>query len=597
MRPQMPDGPSVGEALQMLAAELATVADEVDVGVATAVRAVADRLRRGRFEVAVVGAFNRGKSTLCNALLGVDVLPSGVVPLTAVGTELRHGLGRPEVVAIDGRHRSLHEGETIADLVTERGNPGNAKAVARVVVPVVAGLLEGGLVLVDTPGTGSVHHHNDTEADRQLLQADGAIVVLSADSPLTDGERALLARLRERRARTFYVCNRADHLTEEELAEVRQFVTDQVAIALGRHEPVWCVSARAALQVTVAGGRPEDAGYDWAAFVQAFTAFAHNDLVGARHDSARLRLLGLCERIDDRLSLADAAARLDADTLRSAVHAFRAAAAAERQGWADDTVLLRRDVTGLVDQLSREPDHAPSVLRSSNERLQQAARNVGKAQMARALDDEVERIVREEFEGIRRRQAALVDEAWAELAERARSRAEARVNALRQLAADTFAADLGPVEVPTPADEPGSFSYHFVTVETPADQIVALARLLLPAGVLRRRLLTAARGRLRRELGKHAGRARVDMVGRVEDAGRRLERTLSDERDAVVAAVLDAADRAERLDRQQAGWRSATGRYRVEHRDRIQQIRASLQALNPIGGGTEPEGAVAGPLC
>jgi len=57
-----------------------------------------DRLAEGRFQLAVLGQFKRGKSTLLNALLGEDILPSSVIPLTAIPTFIRYG-----------QERSIHE--------------------------------------------------------------------------------------------------------------------------------------------------------------------------------------------------------------------------------------------------------------------------------------------------------------------------------------------------------------------------------------------------------------------------------------------------------------------------------------------------------
>jgi ribosome biogenesis GTPase A len=42
------------------------------------------RLSQGRFHLAVLGQVKRGKSTFINALLGEEVLPSSVIPLTAI---------------------------------------------------------------------------------------------------------------------------------------------------------------------------------------------------------------------------------------------------------------------------------------------------------------------------------------------------------------------------------------------------------------------------------------------------------------------------------------------------------------------------------
>jgi hypothetical protein len=45
-----------------------------------------DRLSRERLQLAVLGQFKRGKRTFINALLGANLLPTGVIPLTAVAT-------------------------------------------------------------------------------------------------------------------------------------------------------------------------------------------------------------------------------------------------------------------------------------------------------------------------------------------------------------------------------------------------------------------------------------------------------------------------------------------------------------------------------
>src|SRR5271166_3302048 len=51
------------------------------------------RLDGGLLRVAVLGQFKRGKSTLLNALLGAPLLPSGVLPVTAIPTFVRAGAG------------------------------------------------------------------------------------------------------------------------------------------------------------------------------------------------------------------------------------------------------------------------------------------------------------------------------------------------------------------------------------------------------------------------------------------------------------------------------------------------------------------------
>jgi hypothetical protein len=47
------------------------------------------RIAANRFHLALLGQFKRGKSTLLNALLGADVLPTGVIPVTGIPTFLQ----------------------------------------------------------------------------------------------------------------------------------------------------------------------------------------------------------------------------------------------------------------------------------------------------------------------------------------------------------------------------------------------------------------------------------------------------------------------------------------------------------------------------
>ncbi len=144
-------------AFHSLHAELATAiatATVIDGINAQALDALRRKFDEHAFHLVVAGEFKRGKSTVINALLGVDLLPTGVVPLTSVVTQLRHEDAPAVHVRFDsGEQRSVPV-ETLAEYVTERGNPENVKRVNEVVVGFPADWLKGGLRLVDTPGVG-----------------------------------------------------------------------------------------------------------------------------------------------------------------------------------------------------------------------------------------------------------------------------------------------------------------------------------------------------------------------------------------------------------------------------------------------------------
>lgn len=127
------------EELKGKADELARCASDRPEGVRA--HLLAERLAAGRFLVAVVGEFERGKSTLVNALVAEPVLPTGVLPLTAVATDLAFGEPAAAVKFLDGHIEAISR-DQIASYVTEAGNPGNGRRVARVEVRGSWGLLE-----------------------------------------------------------------------------------------------------------------------------------------------------------------------------------------------------------------------------------------------------------------------------------------------------------------------------------------------------------------------------------------------------------------------------------------------------------------------
>ena len=73
-----------------------------------------DKLRNNRFNLVVLGAFKRGKSTLINALLGESLLPMAIVPLTSVVTVLGYGdQFSIEVLFRNGQQRRISQPELV----------------------------------------------------------------------------------------------------------------------------------------------------------------------------------------------------------------------------------------------------------------------------------------------------------------------------------------------------------------------------------------------------------------------------------------------------------------------------------------------------
>jgi len=87
---------------------------------------VVSRMREHKFTVAVVGEFKTGKGTFVNALLGVDVVPTDVIPATATLNRITFGLDSTIEVVYNG-HIDEVEFDELARYVTKERDRGPAR--------------------------------------------------------------------------------------------------------------------------------------------------------------------------------------------------------------------------------------------------------------------------------------------------------------------------------------------------------------------------------------------------------------------------------------------------------------------------------------
>jgi GTP-binding protein EngB required for normal cell division len=268
---------------------LADLAQEFEAeAVAEEARELAARVSEGRFYVACLGQFKRGKSTLLNALVGYAVAPTGFVPVTAVPTVIRFGDELHARVRMrDGAWRDV----TMTDLkeyVTEELNPENKKAVDGAEVFVPSPLLSSGMCFVDTPGLGSVFTGNTATTQAFIPHIDAALVVVGADPPIAGEELALVESIGGQVQELILVINKADRTSDPERAAAAKFTREILEKRL--HRPMGEVFEVSAAE------RMENRGplRDW----ERLLASLH-DLV---EDSGRNLVRAACDRGIQRLS-------------------------------------------------------------------------------------------------------------------------------------------------------------------------------------------------------------------------------------------------------------------------------------------------------
>lgn len=182
------------------------------------------KLAEDHFVLATLGQFKRGKSSLMNAILGRNLLPTGILPLTSAITTIKYG---PIEKLILSQDNSIFQKELpIEDIVyyvTEKENPSNIKQVKTASIELPLQFLRRGVEFVDTPGVGSAITANTDTTYTFLPQCDAAIFVTSADNPLTSTELDFLHKISRYVEKIFFVVNKIDLLQADEVTQVLAF--------------------------------------------------------------------------------------------------------------------------------------------------------------------------------------------------------------------------------------------------------------------------------------------------------------------------------------------------------------------------------------
>src|ERR1700729_1771082 len=211
--------------------QLADVAEAV--GMVTLARDIRTtripKLEAERFHLVVLGEFNHGKSTFVNALLGQDVLPTGITPTTASINHVVHAQNATARVVLLSGESKLLDPMQLKEWVTVAG--GHASEVAYVELGYPSELLVNNVVLVDTPGVNDLNEQRAEVTYGYVPRADAVVFLLDAGQALKDSEREFLRSrvLESARDRLIFVLGKMDLLNSDERIAVVDYVRQGLA--------------------------------------------------------------------------------------------------------------------------------------------------------------------------------------------------------------------------------------------------------------------------------------------------------------------------------------------------------------------------------
>lgn len=177
---------------------------------------IEDKKNSGIFEVAFCGHFSAGKSTLLNALLGAEVLPTSPIPTSANIIKISKGDFGLQLIGPKNKKIHSYEGELPWSRINEWGKEGEQIKELHIQAPL--SFLSDNGVIVDTPGVDSTDPTHAKVTAEQLYSTDTIVYVMDYNHVQSETNLHFLKQLSQAGKPIFIVINQIDKHEEKEVS-------------------------------------------------------------------------------------------------------------------------------------------------------------------------------------------------------------------------------------------------------------------------------------------------------------------------------------------------------------------------------------------
>lgn len=198
------------------------------------------------FIIPVVGEFNAGKSSFINALLGKQVVKTGVLPTTSTICLIKGASTSPASAA------SAPPASWLLDDVQEMVLPASSFPWSHTAI-------------LDTPGTNALTARHEALTTSIIPRADLVLFVTSAERPMSESETKFLNKICQWGKKIVVILNKIDVLsTDDEKQRVVEYVRLHVTSTLSQYGhandlQIFPVSSRQALEAKLVAGTMDPA--------------------------------------------------------------------------------------------------------------------------------------------------------------------------------------------------------------------------------------------------------------------------------------------------------------------------------------------------
>lgn len=480
-----------------------------------------EKLVSNSFNLVVLGQFKRGKTSLINALLGIDILPVAVVPLTSITTIITYGEALRVNVHFNDDRVSEVKPESLFEYVTEKANPKNIKDVSRVVVTYPSHYLKDGVQLIDTPGVGSVYQHNTDVAYQYLPKSDAALFLLSVDQPLSQAELDFLKDVRQYSDRIFFLLNKVDYFSGDELSESLAFSTNVLREAMGADVKIYPVSARLALEGKTSGSEELLQKSGLPAFSSVLNKFLMEEKGNVLITSVTNNLLRIISHARFEIDLEAKSLTTPLEELKGKVDLFEKKKVEVMQEKQDMDILLDGQARALVKNVL-EPDlekikkEITPVILTDLEFCYHENKGLPLKELHRVLEERVMTYVKQAFNVWRAHEDERLSREFETICGRFITRIDETVDSLLKFSSDLFAVPFDAVKAESLWTAKSRFYYKFKDEPVGLTMLTSSLTFALPKFLGEKIILNDMKRFAAQVVDQQAGRLRHDFTSRLD---------------------------------------------------------------------------------
>lgn len=536
-----------------------------------------EKIEKNTFNLVVVGQFKRGKTSLINALLGADILPVAVVPLTSIVTIMTYGDAlRIKVYFNDGRVAEIKP-ESLPEYVTEKGNPKNIKDVSEVIITYPSPYLKNGVRLIDTPGVGSIYQHNTDVAYQYLPKSDAAMFLLSVDQPMSKAELDFLRDVKEYSNKIFFLLNKADYLNEKDLQESIDFSKGVLKEAMGTEVKIFPVSARQALEGKISGSQDMIQKSRLPEFSEVLNRFLMEEKGKILILSVTNNLLRIISQTKFELELELKSLTAPLEELQKKVGVFenkKQEVMLEKQ---DFDILLDGETKRLLKNILDEDiekfkkELIPSVM-ANLENHYNENKGLSLKELHKALEQQVITEVKQAFSGWRVIEDEKLAKAFEAICKRFILKINDTVDALLKFSSELFQIPFDVIKAEALWTVKSGFYYKFKDEPVGLEMLASSLTLALPKFIGDRIIMKKMKEYLLQVIDIQSGRVRYDFAERLDKSKLEFRWEMLQKIDATIEGISTAIEKG----------MNQRSRGEKEVKERKQVLLKMLENLNEI---------------